>query len=110
MPANQEVHFSCEIRDLRSTDRFSAEVLVRKRFTVRRSSHDAGRIELADVFVTPISGLVSASANVHNHFVVFNYNGEGVYIVRDRFRRDEDRRYCSTWDLGDAFGRKVAEA
>jgi hypothetical protein len=84
-------------------------------------------LELADVFITPISGqyFFYESANnwdksparfnvptkeksgSHNHFVIFDHNGWGLYIVRDPMRNEVQRRDCSIWSLGDTFATRV---
>jgi hypothetical protein len=121
--------FTCVIIDMVLSDKFSAEVVVHKRAVVK-SSRDKSQIELAGVFITPISGQhayygskgswekTPATFNVptkektgsHNHFVVNDFNGQGLYIVRDDMRREEHRRRCSIWDLGHAFASGVMSA
>ncbi|MFN7922694.1 MAG: hypothetical protein U0Q16_21495 [Bryobacteraceae bacterium] len=125
----QEKTFTCVIIDIVLTDKFSAQVVVRKRTVVRRSRGNS-QIELADIFITPVSGQhayygskdswekTPATFNVstkekagsHNHFVLYDFNGRGLYIVRDDRRREEHRRPCSIWDLGPAFGAGVMSA
>lgn len=126
---SQTKTFTCVITDATLSDKFSAEVVVRKRVAVR-ASRDRNQIELADVFITPISGQhayyeskgswakTPATFNVatkeksgsHNHFVVNDFNGRGLYIVRDSRRGEEHRRQCSIWDLGQPFASRVMEA
>src|ERR1700722_9012580 len=104
-------------------------VKVQKRDKIRMS-RDKQTIELADVFITPISGQLAyygskdtwektpATFNVptkeksgsHNHFVVNDYEGRGLYIVRDQMRREVSRRLCSIWDLGHPFASGVMKA
>ena len=77
-------------------------------------------MELADIIITPVSGQhayyeskatwkkAPATFNVttkekngsHNHFILNDFNGLGLYIVRDDRRNEEHRRKCSIWDLG----------
>jgi hypothetical protein len=81
-------------------------------------------IALADIYLQDTSGLLDrwvtitkdiqqqiniagTSKDVHGHFVLFNMNGDGKYIRRDRLGKDLERRFCSTWSLGHAFGRQV---
>ena len=110
-------------------DRFSADVRVLKRDVIR-TSPDGRNIEIADVYITPISGQHSyydsksswvkkpATFNVptkeksgsHNHFIVSNFEGQGLYIVRDAMRREVHRRPCSLWDLGQPFASGVMNA
>jgi len=110
------VEFTCQIVDRRHDDRFSAKVVVKKKPVVRatwkdeagaRKSPVKNRIELADVFITPVSGQVM---NVHHHFVVYDFYGRGVYVLRNRLNQREDRCECSVWDLGHAFATKVMDA
>jgi len=121
--------FTCVVTDSVLTDKFSAEISVRKRRVIR-SSRDKNRVELADIFITPISGQHSyyesranwrktaATFNVptrektgsHNHFVLNDFNGNGLYIVRDSRRNEEHRRMCSIWDLGQPFASGVMKA
>jgi len=121
--------FTCVITDLVLTDKFSAEVTVRKRCVVK-SSREKDRIELADIFITPVSGQHSyyeshgtwkktpATFNTqtrektgsHNHFVLHDFNGQGLYIVRNDRRGEEHRRRCSIWDLGQPFASGVMNA
>src|SRR5580692_8608869 len=118
----QTKSFTCVITDAVLNDRFSAEVTIYKRTAVRRS-RDGTQVELADVFITPISGQhgyyeskdnwkktpatfdvpTKEKGGSHNHFVVNDYNGRGLYIIRDDMRREVHRRQCSIWDLGYAF-------
>jgi hypothetical protein len=126
---NQNRSFTCLIEDKLLNDRFSATVSVMKRVPIRKSP-DATNVELADVFITPISGQhacyesrstwkkTPAGFNVptkdnsgsHNHFVVTDFSGRGLYIVRDTMRREVHRRHCSVWDLGLTFAAQVMEA
>ena len=121
--------FTCVITDVVLSDKFSAEITIRKRYKIR-SSREKDRIELADIFITPISGQhayyestanwkkTPATFNVktkeksgsHNHFVLNDFNGQGLYIVRDDKRNEEHRRRCSIWDLGQPFASGVMKA
>ena len=125
----QEVNFTCEIRDFNNHDQFSANV------TVVPSDPSAGaagnRIEIANIYITPISGQLATylssknwkktpvtflqattreKTGVHNHFVLYDYSGHGLYIVRDQYRNMEDRRPCSIYDLGQSFADQVVNA
>lgn len=122
----QSEAFTCVIEDKLLNDKFSATVNVVKRLPIRKSP-DGKHFELADIFITPISGqhayyesrdtwkrspaqfFVNTKENTgsHNHFVVQNLNGCGLYIVRDSMRREIHRRQCSVWDLGQAFGIRI---
>jgi hypothetical protein len=121
--------FTCMITDIVLSDEFSATVVVQKRSVVR-SSRDGSKIELADVFITPVSGQhayydskgswkktparfntsTKEKVGSHNHFVVNDFNGRGLYIVRDSLRAEEHRRQCSIWDLGRPFASRVMQA
>ena len=85
---------------------------------------DRGTIALADIYIQDVSGLLGRSVtitknihreititgtsqDVHGHFILFNMTGDGKYVRRDRFGKDRERRFCSTWSLGNAFGRQV---
>ncbi len=112
-----EITFKCTIVDYERHERFSAAVVVKKKYPVRATWHAEqnerkhafkDRIELADVFITPISDQVRPP--VHNHFVLYDWNGAGIYIVRDRQHTRLERRECSMWDLGDAFASRVLKA
>ncbi len=112
-----EIAFNCTIVDHKRKDSFSASVVVQKRYPVRATWHAEqrarqhafkDRIELADIFITPISNQVEPP--VHNHFVLYDWNGAGIYIIRDRQNARLERRECSMWDLGDAFGSRVLKA
>ena len=126
----QEHSFSCVIHDKLLNDRFSAEVTVRKLRPVRRSRGDGTRIELADAFIKPISGQhlyyenketwdrkapifnvpTREKKGSHNHFVLFDFYGNGLYIVRNPTRREVHRRDCSAWDLGQPFAEGLMKA
>jgi hypothetical protein len=105
--AADERRFTCVIEDHVLHERFSANVTVRKKCPVR-SSLQKGRIDLADVFITPVSG--QPPIRVHHHFVLYDFTGKGLYIVRDQLDRDEHKRSCSAWDLGHSFGIQVLAA
>jgi hypothetical protein len=126
---SQTRSFTCVIDDKVLNDLFSANVTVGKRGVIRKSL-DGRTDELADVFITPISGQhgyygnknswdkTPARFNVptrdnngsHNHFIVTDVSGGGLYIVRDRMRREVHRRECSIFDLGAAFAEGVMNA
>ncbi|SRR5579864_1991416 len=121
-----ESSFTCEIVDPDIHDRFSATVTVVPNAV---SSKDPGqRIEIANIYITPISGqlgtynskqnwkrtpvtflqaITKEKVGVHNHFVLFDFTGHGLYIVRDQFRNEECRRECSIYDLGQSFAEQV---
>jgi hypothetical protein len=123
---NEEKKFTCVIEDPYHSEKFSAKVSIHKKV---RPSLQVGRIDLADIFITPVSGTFfyyteygwekeQATFNVptkenrgtHNHFVVHDSEGHGIYIVRDQYRREIDRRRCSIWDLGRSFAIQVRSA
>ena len=101
---NQRAEFTCVIEERNFNDKYSAKVTVRKLAAVRTSLQDK-KIDLADVFITPISGQDANS--IHNHFVIYDSEGKGLYIVRDPKGREVRRRQCTTWDLGNAFGSHI---
>ena len=125
----QENSFTCEIEDFEIHDRFSANVKV---IPNEASSRGAGeRIELANIYITPISGQLATylssktwkktpvifqqaktreKTGVHNHFVLYDYSGHGLYIVRDQYRNEVHRRECSIYDLGQSFADQVMRA
>jgi hypothetical protein len=103
----QEYDFTCVIEDHILNDRFSAQVSVRKKQPVWTSVQD-DRIDLADIFIEPISA--QHSDRVHHHFVLYDYTGHGLYIVRDQYNRERHRRACAIWDLGHLFALKVMDA
>lgn len=122
----QQHSFTCVIEDKFLDDRFSAKVQVLKRDVIRRSP-DGLNIEIADVYITPVSGqhaYYESKANwkktpakfdvptkdnngSHNHFVVQDFSGQGLYIVRDQMRKEIRRRHCSIWALGQPFASRV---
>jgi hypothetical protein len=121
--------FTCVIDDHGSEDRFSAEVTVEK-CLVCRPEESTRKTQIADIYIEPVSDRVffysskknwnkkPGSFNVptkeksgsHNHFVLFELSGAGMYIVRDNHRREIVRRTCSIWDLGQSFGEQVMKA
>lgn len=105
--ARQEQEFDCFIQDQISGDKFSASVVVQKRSPLRQTRRRDREVELADVFITPLSG---NSGKRHHHFVVLNLNGDGVYIFRDVFKGTEKRRLSSIWELGPRFANRVIDA
>jgi len=50
---NEEKKFTCVIEDLYHSEKFSAKVSIHKKV---RPSLQEGRIDLADIFITPVSG------------------------------------------------------
>ncbi len=80
---------------------------VKKRVPIRKSLQ-SGKIDLADVFIWPVSG--QPTFKVHHHFVVYDFTGQGLYIVRDQKDRDEYKIPCSIWDLGQSFARQATAA
>jgi hypothetical protein len=99
--------FTCVINDRFLHERFSANVIVRKMLPIRKSLQ-SNLIDLADVFITPISG--QPTFKVHHHFVIYDMTGHGLYIVRDRNNEDEHRIPCTIWDLGNSFAIQVMKA
>ena len=105
--AGDQRAFTCVIDDRFLHERFSAAVVVRKRLPIRKSLQP-NLIDLADVFITPVSG--QPAVKVHHHFVLYDFTGHGLYIVRDANNADEHRIPCTTWDLGNSFGLQVMKA
>lgn len=116
--------FTCVIVDTKAGETFSARVTLVKKGVVRRSRYDDATIALADIYIQDVAGLLDRSVtidedvrrqiritgtskDVHAHFILFRMTGEGKYVRRDRYGKDLEKRLCSTWSLGDAFGRQV---
>ena len=123
MPEVQRV-FTCRIVDTQADETFSARVTFVKKSTIRRNRYDEGKIALADIYIQDVCGLLDRSVSInvdinrevvitgtcrdiHGHFVLFDATGNGKYIRRDRLGNDREKRFCSTWSLGDSFGRQV---
>ena len=125
----QEISFTCEIQDFDTQDRFSANVKVVPNDVSSRAAGE--RIELANIYITPISGQLGTylspqnwkktpvtflqattkeKTGVHNHFVLYDFTGHGLYIVRDQYRNEVHRRECSIYDLGQSFAEQVMQA
>jgi hypothetical protein len=96
-------NFTCLIADSRFGESYSADVRIAKKTPIRRSLQ-LGRIDLADIYITPIS---SGSRIVHDHFVLYDAAGNGLHIVRDPSGREVRRTLCNIWDLGPSFARQV---
>jgi hypothetical protein len=123
--AGTERVFTCFIVDTVSNESFSARARFVKKTPIRKNEYDPGKlIALADIYIQDVSGLLDRSVtitqevndaieirgtskDIHGHFVLFNMNGEGKYMRRDRLGKDLEKRFCSTWSLGYAFGREV---
>ena len=99
----QTTKFTCVVEDKKRKEKFSAKVTVKKKLPVW-TSLQVGKIDLADIFIEAISGPTKGS---HNHFVLHDFEGNGLYIVRDEHGKDIEKRRCSVWDLGGAFGGKI---
>ena len=134
--AEQSTTFECEIVDAPAGERFLARATLTKKFPIGASRIDKGRIELAHIYITSLADRwKGAGATItgdegglritphdevyavrndrskdHSHFVLFDLTGHGKYIRRNKYGNDVEVRICSTWDLGVAFGSKVAEA
>ena len=123
MPETERV-FTCQILDQRADETFSARATFVKKTVIRKNRYDEGKIALADIYLQDVSGLLDRSVtikegidreivitgtckDVHGHFVLFDMTGNGKYIRRNRLGKDLEKRLCSTWSLGDAFGRRV---
>ena len=112
----QNDDFTCIIEDFaddggpqRPRRRFSAKVTVAKRFPIRRALQRE-KIELANVYIQPVSAQLSRHETSHDHFVVYDATGRGLYIRRDQYSGMLDTRECSIWDLGQAFATRVMTA
>jgi hypothetical protein len=108
MATRQERDFTCIIDDRILHERFTAKVTVSRRNHARKSLQP-GKIDRADIYITPVSGQ-TAAAKVHSHFVLYDFMGRGLYIVRDQKNNDEHRLPCTIWDLGHSFGNQVMQA
>ncbi|MFL6450073.1 MAG: hypothetical protein ACJ746_20705 [Bryobacteraceae bacterium] len=106
MPGDER-RFTAVIEDSVLGERFSATVTVKKRLPIR-TSLQTGKVDLVDVFIAPISGQLLVK--VHHHFVIHDFTGRGIYIVRDQNGNDERRRQCTIWELGHSFGVQVMTA
>jgi hypothetical protein len=124
MPRQQRP-FTCMIHDKVTDERFSARVLVSKKFPIESSTIDAGKVELADIFIWPLveqkkawgptilsdnaGGILTSIEyrDTHSHFILYDLSGSGKYIRRDDEGRDLEKRICSIWDLGNPFGSRV---
>jgi hypothetical protein len=120
-----EREFTCFVADIQANESFSARATFVKKTPIRRNKYDPGKIiALADIYLQDVSGILDrwvtitrdihhqinitgTSTDVHGHFILFNMNGDGKYIRRDRLGKDLEKRFCSTWSLGYAFGRQV---
>lgn len=100
---SQVVDFKCVIEEKLRREKYSAHVRVFKKQPIRKSLQ-AGKIDLADVFIEP---LADNPKRVHHHFVSYDYDGNGLFIVRDQHNKEIRRAKCSSWDLGTAFGSKL---
>ena len=76
MPSDER-DFECVIERHILKERFSATVRVKKRMPIRRSLK-SGKIDLADVFIWPIS--CQPTFKVHHHFVVYDFTGGGCLL------------------------------
>jgi len=99
-----ERSFYCAIADRVLNEKYSAKVTVQKRMPVR-SSLQPGRIDLADIYITPISG--QNDTKVHHHFALHDFSGNGMFIVRTKNGHDEHQISCTIWDLGQSFAAQV---
>jgi hypothetical protein len=106
MPAKVR-SFNCVIDDRVLRERFSAEVTLTKKAPIR-SSLQEGKIDLVDIFITPVSA--QPLIRVHHHFVLYDLAGKGLYIVRDQRNKEDHRRPCTIWDLGKPFALQVLAA
>jgi hypothetical protein len=107
---DQAREFTCVIEDSHLKERFSAMVNIKKKIPISAAEQE-DRIALAHIYITPVSGqLRKRRYRIHHHFVLFDFTGRGMYIVRDQNDQTEHRRECSTWDLGHAFAIRVMDA
>lgn len=100
--------FTCVIKDRLLHERYSVDVTVKKKLPVW-TSIQPGKIDLADIFITPKAGQ-PLKERVHNHFVLYDAGGNGLHIVRNQQRREEHRLPCTIWDLGQSFALQVLAA
>lgn len=108
--------FTCIIEDFYDHTRYFAEVTFKKKKELRttwreveaeRTSSQKNRIELADIFITPMADNLR---NFHHHFVLYKYTGDGVFIRRGPYLNSEEVRLeCKIWDLGHSFATQVME-
>ena len=124
----QKFAFTCVVDDRKANEHFSASCILEKKFPITRSKTD-NRIALAHVYIVSVAdqewddltdlryitnkAIAEAwgsppSYEAHGHFILFNSNGDGKYIRRDRDHNDLDSRFCSTLDLGPSFDAHVS--
>ena len=112
MPA-QEIKFETQIQDHLGGEWYHALITLRKTVPIDVSRR-AGTLALAHIFITPVSGQLTAGweshYSVHNHFILQNLSGQGRYIIRDPMGRNETERACSIWDLGHPFATRVMKS
>jgi len=95
------------------------------------STIDGGQIELAHIFIRSVadqfkvfgvtftedeSGDLASDRHdqygklkEHSHFVLYDHQGNGKYIRRDRYGKTVEIRVCTVWDLGFEFANKVSD-
>ena len=115
--------FYCRITDAVADETFDARVEVVKRPVIRMSRYER-RPELADIFIEELVGrldrwititerndrelrIKGTHKHVHGHFVLFDMDGKGKYMRRDRYGNTLEKRLCETWSLGESFGRSI---
>ena len=121
----EKIEFSYRIDNRKLQERFSAEVAISKKCPIEVDGHR--RINLGHIYITPVSGRlpqrrikvnletgaieqIKGTRFAHDHFVLYSSEGEGLYIMRDRYDREIHRLPCSTWDLGSDFASRVLDA
>jgi hypothetical protein len=110
-----ETEFTCVIDNRVRNELYSGHVVLRKRSAIRATTDAPGgvraglrkdRLELCDVYITPVSG---NPRSVHDHFVLYDVTGRGVLILRDPQNRPEERVTCTLWQLGAPLALRVME-
>ena len=122
--AQQQPHsFYCRIIDAVANETFDARVEVVKRRVIRMSRYER-QLELAHIFIEELAGRLDrwititedddgelnvegTHKHVHGHFVLFDMDGNGKYLRRDRYGKTLEKRPCATWSLGESFGLSV---
>jgi hypothetical protein len=125
---DQKFEFTCVVDDRHANEHFDAKCIFEKKFPITRSRKDK-RIALAHIYIIAVSDqewndltdlrFITNKAiadawgkkptyKAHGHFILFNIDGDGKYIRRDRRSNEMEPRLCSTQDLGPSFDAHVA--
>jgi hypothetical protein len=124
----QKFEFFCVINDHRANERFDAKCILEKTFPITRSRNDK-RIALAHVYVYSVADQewtdrtdlrhitkksvadawgAGPSYKAHSHFILFDLDGNGRYVRRDRKGNTIDNQLYSIQELGTSFYEHVS--